>query len=111
MSCIICLYHRLMRPNESRTKRVELDMSRAFTKDDFVELVRFPGVVWQVAEHPKFNGGRGWLVLEFVGSDIDECGDRCRKWLGLSPTTTRTHATFADLVEANAMLVLALVSR
>jgi hypothetical protein len=82
-----------------------------FSVGSYVELRKFPNVVWRIAEPPRFNGGYPIFFLQYVGADSQERGDWCRRKKGLAPKTFKTTAQFDDLVEANPVLVLALESR
>jgi len=82
-----------------------------FAKDDYVELVKYPHVVWQVTKPPKFNGGNPLYLLRYVGADTSERGARCRRKRGLATHTYLSDALEHELVAANEMLVLALESQ
>ena len=81
-----------------------------FALDDYVELHDYPNVIWRVDNPPRFNGGHGLYSLAYVGADSPNNGERCRRKLGLSALTFRTHAQGFELTSANPLLVLALLS-
>lgn len=81
-----------------------------FTKSDYVEYRAFPNVVWQVTGL-RFNGGDPLIELKYVGSDDEKTLKRFLRKNGLAKLPSKLNTAYENLVEANAMLVLALESR
>jgi hypothetical protein len=81
-----------------------------FSKDDYVEYRKFPGVVWRVTGL-LFNGGNPLVELTFVGSDSERGLSYFLRKNGLAKLPRGLNTAYENLVEANAVLVLALESQ